>query len=141
MIDILAWVGALLSCLLSLPQAVQALRSGRLEGVSGATYWITLGNAMVWAAWAVLAGEWAAGVPALVNGPAAVLILGRLRRLRAACSQLMVRRGKAGQPDSGGPVPCDAGAYSGRWVAHALTPDRGASASGSTLNPALENGL
>ena len=83
-IDILAWSGALLSCLLSLPQLLQALRSDRLEGVSTATYWLVLGNAAVWAGWAMLAGEYAAGVPALVNGPAAVLIILRLQRARSA---------------------------------------------------------
>jgi uncharacterized protein with PQ loop repeat len=79
-IGILAWSGALLSCLLSVPQLLHALRSDRLDGVSAATYWLVLGNAAVWAAWAILAGEYAAGVPSLVNGPAAVLIIHRLRR-------------------------------------------------------------
>ncbi len=80
-IETLAWSGALLSCLLSLPQLLQALRSNRLDGVSGTTYWLVLGNATVWAAWAMLAGEYAAGVPSLVNGPAAVLIIVRLHRV------------------------------------------------------------
>jgi uncharacterized protein with PQ loop repeat len=79
-IGILAWSGALLSCLLSLPQLLHALRSDRLDGISAATYWLVLGNAIVWAAWAILAGEYAAGVPSLVNGPAAVLIIHRLHR-------------------------------------------------------------
>lgn len=82
MIGILAWTGALLSCLLSVPQLVQALRSDRLAGVSSTTYWLALGNAIVWAMWAVLSGEYAAGVPALVNGPAAVLIITRLHATR-----------------------------------------------------------
>ena len=81
-IGILAWSGALLSCLLSLPQLLHALRSDRLDGISSATYWLVLGNATVWAGWAILAGEYAAGVPSLVNGPAAVLIIVRLRRTR-----------------------------------------------------------
>ena len=34
----LAWSGALLSCLLSVPQLLHALRSQRLDGVSAATY-------------------------------------------------------------------------------------------------------
>lgn len=79
-VTILAWSGALISCLLSLPQLLQSLRSDRLEGVSAATYWLVLSNATVWAGWALLAGEYAAGVPALVNGPAAVLIILRLQR-------------------------------------------------------------
>ena len=81
-IGILAWSGALLSSLLSLPQLLHALRSDRLDGISSATYWLVLGNATIWAAWAILAGEYAAGVPSLVNGPAAVLIIARLRRTR-----------------------------------------------------------
>jgi uncharacterized protein with PQ loop repeat len=83
-ITILAWSGALLSSLLAIPQAIQTLRSDRLEGVSATTYGIVLGNATVWAAWAWLTGHYAAGVPSLVNGPAALLILYRLRRTSAA---------------------------------------------------------
>jgi len=77
-IELLAWLGALLSCLLSVPQLVRALHGDRLDGVSSTTYWLVLANAAVWGVWAVLAGQYAAGVPALVNGPAAVLILARL---------------------------------------------------------------
>jgi uncharacterized protein with PQ loop repeat len=77
-IELLAWSGALLSSLLSVPQLVQALRSKRLDGVSAATYWLVLGNAFVWAGWAILTAQYAAGVPALVNGPVAVVILVRL---------------------------------------------------------------
>jgi uncharacterized protein with PQ loop repeat len=80
MITILAWAGALLSCLLTIPQAARTLRSDRLDGISAATYWIVLGNAVVWATWSLLTAQYAAGVPALVNGPAAVLILRRLHR-------------------------------------------------------------
>ena len=76
----LAWTGAFLSCLLTIPQAVRTLRSDRLDGISATTYWIIFGNAAVWAMWSVLSGEYAAGVPALVNGPAALLILRRLHR-------------------------------------------------------------
>jgi uncharacterized protein with PQ loop repeat len=83
-IDLFAWSGALLSCLLSVPQLLQALHSERLEGLSAATYWLVLGNATVWAAWAVLAGEYAAGVPALINGPAAVVIIIRIHQVGSA---------------------------------------------------------
>jgi uncharacterized protein with PQ loop repeat len=82
MITLLAWSGALLSCLLTIPQAAQTLRSDRLDGISAATYWIVLGNAVVWATWSLLTAQYAAGVPALVNGPAAVLILRRLHRIQ-----------------------------------------------------------
>jgi uncharacterized protein with PQ loop repeat len=79
-ITLLAWSGALLSCLLAVPQAIATLRSDRLEGISATTYWIILGNAMVWAAWSLFTGNYAAGVPALVNAPAALLILHRVHR-------------------------------------------------------------
>jgi uncharacterized protein with PQ loop repeat len=87
-VTILAWTGAFLSCLLTIPQAVRTLRSDRLDGLSATTYWIVFGNAAVWAVWSVLTGEYAAGVPALVNGPAALLILRRLHR-----SQQSIARG------------------------------------------------
>jgi uncharacterized protein with PQ loop repeat len=79
-ITVLAWTGAVLSCLLTIPQAVRTLRSDELDGLSATTYWMILGNAVVWAIWSALSGEYAAGVPALVNGPAALLILRRLHR-------------------------------------------------------------
>ena len=41
----LAWTGAFLSCLLTIPQAVRTLRSDRLDGISATTYWIIFGNA------------------------------------------------------------------------------------------------
>jgi uncharacterized protein with PQ loop repeat len=77
-VTILAWSGAFLSCLLTIPQAVRTVRSDRLDGLSATTYWIIFVNAVVWAAWAILAGEYAAGVPSLVNGPTALLILHRM---------------------------------------------------------------
>jgi hypothetical protein len=43
----------------------------------------------VWAACAILTGHLAAGVPALVNGPAAVLILTRLEAARRACAAVL----------------------------------------------------
>jgi uncharacterized protein with PQ loop repeat len=77
-VTILAWTGAFLSCLLTIPQAVRTLRSDQLDGLSATTYWLIFGNAAAWGAWSVLAGEYAAGVPSLVNGPAALLILHRM---------------------------------------------------------------
>jgi hypothetical protein len=77
--ELLAWCGAGLSCLLCVPQALRTLRlGGRLDGISSGTYWMVLANAVVWVTWSLLTGELAVGVPALVNGPAAVLILRRL---------------------------------------------------------------
>ena len=84
MTEALAWAGAALSTLLGLPQVVRALRTNQLEGPSPATYWLTLANATVWAVWALVTGHLAAGVPALVNGPAAVLVLARLEADRRA---------------------------------------------------------
>jgi uncharacterized protein with PQ loop repeat len=94
MIEVLAWTGAALSTLLGLPQAVRALRSNQLEALSAATYWLTLANAAVWATWAIATGHLAAGIPALVNGPAAVLILTRLSEARRVCAAAL-RRGAA----------------------------------------------
>lgn len=77
--ELLAWCGAALSCLLCLPQAMRTLRlAERLDGISPGTYWIVLANATVWVIWSMLTGELAVGAPALINGPAAVLILHRL---------------------------------------------------------------
>jgi uncharacterized protein with PQ loop repeat len=78
MVEVLAWCGAALSCLLSIPQAIRVLRAERLDGISASTYMIVLSNAAIWAAWSLLAREYAAGIPGLVNGPAAILILHRL---------------------------------------------------------------
>jgi uncharacterized protein with PQ loop repeat len=81
-VEMLAWCGAALSCLLSVPQAIRVLRADRLDGVSASTYVIVLSNAAVWAAWSLLTGEHAVGIPALINGPAAFLILHRLATAR-----------------------------------------------------------
>jgi uncharacterized protein with PQ loop repeat len=85
-IAILAWSGAALSCLLTIPQAIQTLRTDRLDAISATTYWIVLGNAVIWAAWSVLTQQYAAGAPALVNGPAAILILLRLHQTNPAAA-------------------------------------------------------
>ena len=101
MIEALAWTGAALSTLLGLPQAVRALRTDHLEALSATTYWLTLASAAVWAAWSILTGNLAAGVPALVNGPAAVLILIRLEAARRACTtvfQMGAPVASCGQP-------------------------------------------
>ena len=41
-VTILAWTGAFLSCLLTIPQAVRTLRSDQLDGLSATTYWLIL---------------------------------------------------------------------------------------------------
>ncbi len=76
--ELLGWCGAGLSCAISLPQVVQTLRTEQLDGISSATYWLVLANAAAWTAWSLLTGEYAAGIPALVNGPVAIVILHRL---------------------------------------------------------------
>jgi uncharacterized protein with PQ loop repeat len=111
MIDVLAWTGAALSTLLGLPQAVRALRTNQLQALSAATYWLTLGNAIVWLSWAVATGQPAAGVPALVNGPAAVLVLTRLEQAR----RVAVRACRAALGLDSAPPP--AGQASGTTVA------------------------
>jgi uncharacterized protein with PQ loop repeat len=98
-VEILAWTGALLSCLLTIPQAVRTLRSDRLDGLSATTYWIIFGNAAVWAMWSLLSGEYAAGVPALVNGPAALLILRRLHRSQRPDARVTDLRVPPCEPD------------------------------------------
>ena len=60
MVEVLAWCGAALSCLLSVPQAIRVLRAERLDGISASTYVIVLCNAAIWAAWSVLTREYAA---------------------------------------------------------------------------------
>ena len=95
---ILGWTGAFLSCLLTIPQAVRTLRSDRLDGLSATTYWIILANATVWATWSALTGEYAAGLPALVNGPAALLILRRLHRSHRAVAQVTQFERPSGGP-------------------------------------------
>jgi uncharacterized protein with PQ loop repeat len=92
MLGMLAWWGAALSCLVSVPQAIRVLRAKRLDGISASTYVIVLSNAAVWTAWALLTGEFAVGIPGLINGPAAILIL--LRLLAAS------RETRAHQPTS-----------------------------------------
>lgn len=78
MVEVLAWCGAALSCLLSVPQAIRVLRAERLDGISASTYVIVLCNAAIWAAWSVITREYTAGIPGLINGPAAILVLHRL---------------------------------------------------------------
>lgn len=99
MVEMLAWCGAALSCLLSVPQATRVLRAERLDGISAATYVIVLGNAAVWAAWSICTGQYAAGIPALINGPAAILILRRLTIERRK-SRNLDAVAAAGDPDS-----------------------------------------
>jgi uncharacterized protein with PQ loop repeat len=91
-VTILAWTGAFLSCLLTIPQAVRTLRSDRLDGLSATTYWIIFANAAVWALWSVLAGEYAAGVPSLVNGPAALLILRRMHHSQRSVASMPLQQ-------------------------------------------------
>jgi uncharacterized protein with PQ loop repeat len=76
--ELLGWIAAGLSCVISLPQVVRAIRAKQLDGISSATYWLVLANATAWTTWSLFTGEYAAGVPALVNGPVAIVILRRL---------------------------------------------------------------
>ena len=91
-ITILAWTGAFLACLLTIPQAVRTLRCDRLDGLSATTYWIIFANATVWASWAGLADEYAAGLPSLVNGPAALLILRRMHHIQRSVASLPLQQ-------------------------------------------------
>jgi uncharacterized protein with PQ loop repeat len=100
--ELLGWFGAGLSCVISLPQVVQTMRAKRLDGISSATYWLVLANAATWTAWSLLTGEYAAGIPALVNGPIAIVILHRLVATRhtARRSESIPRFAKAYPSDS-----------------------------------------
>jgi uncharacterized protein with PQ loop repeat len=107
-VEMLAWCGAALSCLLAVPQAIRVLRAERLDGISASTYVIVLSNAAVWAAWSLLTGENAAGIPGLINGPAAILILHRLmiaRHERRTTSQIAARSYAARNPLNMSPTP------------------------------------
>jgi uncharacterized protein with PQ loop repeat len=81
-IEWLAWAGAALSSLITLPQTVRLLRGNSRDGVSATTYWLTVANACVWAAWAVTTGQLVAALPSAVNGPAATVVLVQLHRGR-----------------------------------------------------------
>jgi uncharacterized protein with PQ loop repeat len=100
--ELLGWFGAALSCLISLPQVVRTMRAKRLDGISSATYWLVLANAAAWTACSLLTGEYVAGVPALVNGPIAIVILHRLVATRhtARRSEFIPRFAKAFPSDS-----------------------------------------
>jgi uncharacterized protein with PQ loop repeat len=100
--ELLGWFGAGLSCMISVPQVVRTLRAKRLDGISSATYWLVLVNAAAWTAWSLLTGEYAAGVPALVNGPVAIVILHRLVATRHTPrrSEFDTEFAKARPPDS-----------------------------------------
>jgi uncharacterized protein with PQ loop repeat len=76
--ELLGWFAAGLSCVISLPQVLRTVRSKQLDGISSATYWLVLANAAAWSVWSLLTGEYVAAVPAMVNGPAAIVILHRL---------------------------------------------------------------
>jgi hypothetical protein len=75
------------------------MRAKRLDGISSATYWLVLADAAAWTVWSLLTGEYAAGVPALVNGPVAIVILHRLLadRHTARRSESIPRFAKARQ--------------------------------------------
>jgi len=100
-VDALGYVGAIASCLIVLPQAIRTCRYQRsseaLAGVSTGAMCAVLVNACVWLVWAALSGAYPAGIPSLVNGPAAVFCLLRV---------LSARRGDMGRtPDDGQGMP------------------------------------
>ena len=82
MTEAVAWTGAVLSTMLGLPQVLRVLRTNDVRGLSAATFWLTLANAAVWLGWALMTGHLATGLPAVVNGPAAVLVLCRIQAAR-----------------------------------------------------------
>jgi uncharacterized protein with PQ loop repeat len=80
---LLGLLGAFVSCTISLPQAMRAWRDPAecLIGISAWTWRLMALNALIWLVWALLVGQICAGLPSLINGPAALAILWRTRRL------------------------------------------------------------
>lgn len=79
-------------------------------------YWLVLANATIWAAWAVLSEQYAAGVSALINGPAVTRIGGsigprcestawKLGRLDGSEAEALTAVITAANGPSGGPGP------------------------------------
>jgi uncharacterized protein with PQ loop repeat len=132
--ELLGWFGAGLSCVISLPQVVRTMRTKRLDGISSATYLLVLANAAAWTVWSLLTGEYAAGVPALVNGPVAVVILHRLVATRHTARRKVRYRGSQTRPpdsltSGGNRLPVNRSGYATnhrarRWatVGHARIP-------------------
>lgn len=81
---ILGVVGTIISFALWLPQAslVYANRNQpeKLTGLSKATMYLVLANALCWGAYALLTGAFWAGAPGLINGPLAIAVLVVLHR-------------------------------------------------------------
>ena len=75
---LLGLVAAAVSCAIALPQAWRLFRTNSADGVSGTTWAVTLVEELLWLAWALLAREWVAVIPAVVNSPLSAWILFRL---------------------------------------------------------------
>lgn len=87
-IDALGYAGAVMSCLMVAPQTIKTFRQRRdphaLAGVSLLAMCCVILNATIWAAWAVLSQSYPAGIPSLVNGPAACFAVYAIVRARRA---------------------------------------------------------
>lgn len=85
-IDLLGYTGAIMSCLMVAPQAVKTVRQRKdphaLAGVSLLAMCCVIANATIWAVWAVLSKSYPAGIPSLINGPAAVVAVIAILRWR-----------------------------------------------------------
>jgi hypothetical protein len=88
-VDALGWTGSAASCLIVAPQAWRTWThrhdAAALSGVSVAAMLFVVANSVVWAAWAVLEEAYPAGLPSLINGPAAAatavaVVIGRRRQ-------------------------------------------------------------
>ena len=137
--ELLGWFGAGLSCVISLPQVVRTVRAKQLEGISSATYWLVLANAAAWTAWSLLTGEYAAGFPALVNGPVAVVILHRLAVTRHDTPDPEVQQcvQRSDVPPNPGVEHLDPGLFSSRvWGWLCARHPSGADPSGSHVESA-----
>ena len=85
-VAVLGYAAAALSCFMVLPQAVVTFRQRHdlhaLAGVSLASMLGIAVNSSMWVVWAIAAKAYPAGIPALVNGPAAVFIAFLILRAR-----------------------------------------------------------
>jgi hypothetical protein len=81
----LAWIGALTSCCLAMPQAVKAYRStaADLAGVSIAGQLVLSANALIWIGWGVTTQQYVVGcVPSGFSLPLSLFTASKVLRSR-----------------------------------------------------------
>lgn len=82
--NLVGFVASSFSFIMFVPQAravwLNRKTPAALEGVSATGQWMLLGNATLWAIYAVLTGAFWVGAPGLVNAPLAIVVIILLRR-------------------------------------------------------------